>query len=564
MRVVFVLLVAAVLAAVAALVWWPSGDDTPPLAGAPPANAVSGANESPAAAAAPGPPPAPTAAVANAVATRLQVPEPSTEGLADQPTACLLVVDHDGGRALAGAAVRRVQGGAELAFSDERGLASVPLKQPEQLAVVLDGYLLRMAPTTPGSTEAEPQRVALVRDRWSLRRRFVFPGDAGPPGEVLVRFRPQAGSGADAGPPAGDAVLQRAWTEHTLLGSRPVCADVPVQLGTWSEDKVHRLGDGAEVRFAAAGEFTIEAATTAGEVGSASFRIEPGRIDGEAIRVALARGEFVAGTVVGGLQPLAGATLTLQGGEPLGLCATTGADGAFRFGPLRKGRATLLVRHGDHLPLAYGPVEAPASGVRIVLQRLPQSTLRGRVRSRPDLRPVAGAQVSWTPVGGAVVTATTGPDGAFQLAATGEQAARLVVAAPGLLPYAELVTPGAPFADFDLWPNTTAVRLAKGLSAVLAGTVVDAAGRALPGVSVRWIPARPTPPIGAPGRRVLDGGALELPLIVATGPDGAFVLETTQFGQGRLCLAEDGPAAPGGVPAEAVAGATKDGLRVPR
>ena len=506
---------------------------------------------------------------ARTTATRTELAVPTTDGLADRPSACLQVVDRDSGKPIAGAAVRRVQGGAELAFTDGNGLASVPLKQPEQLAVVMDGYLLRMAPTQLGSTEAEPQRVVMVRDAWSLRRRFEFVGTDGKnAADVFVRFRPRDEQAAKAasGPPPGDAVLQRAWSEHVKLATQPVCADVAVQLGAYSEDRVHRLADRAQVRFVSAGEFAIEVATATGDVGRATFHIDPARGNAETVRIALERGHYATGRVVGpgAESPLAAASLTLQGGEPLGLVATSGVDGSFRLGPLAKGPVTLHVRHGDHEPLAFGPVASDAIGIRIVLQPLPKSTLRGRVRALPDLRAIEGAHVSWTPSAGNAITATTIFDGTFQLAATGETAARLIVSAPGHLPYTELVQPGSPFAEYDLWPSATAVRLERGLTAMLMGTVQDAAGRPIAGVSVRWIPARPTASVGQPGRRALDGATLELPLIVSTGPDGAFVLETTQFGAGRMCFADAGPAATGGVETEAVAGATKNDLQLRR
>ena len=502
------------------------------------------------------------------VATRTIAGKISAEGLADAATACIRVLDLADQTPIAGAAVRRVQGGAELGFTDDRGLVGLPIKQAEQLAVLADGYLLRMAPTQLGTTEAEPQRVQLVRDAWSMVRQFEFVGrDGRAAGEAFVRFRPQKAAGGTAvvGPASESAALQRAWSEHLLLATQPVCVDVLVQLGTWSQDRVHRLAHRAAVRFAASGEFLAEVATTTGLVGQATFRLEASQTGNQPpIRIALEAGAYVAGTVVGGVQPLAGAEVTLQGGEPLGLLATTGDDGRFRLGPLPRGEATLHVRHGDHQPLAFGPVAADASGVRVVLQPLPKSTLRGRVRSRPELQPIAGARLSWAPNGAAVVTATAAADGTFQLAATGDQAARLLVSAPGYLPYAELVEPGSPFAEYDLWPAASEVRLAKGLTARLAGIVVDAQGRAMPGVSVRWIPARTTQSVGMPGRRTLEGGALALPLVISTGTDGTFQIETNQFGPGRICLAEAGPSATGGVETEAVAGASKDGLRLQR
>jgi hypothetical protein len=505
-----------------------------------------------------------TAVPTGTVAMRTRLPQPPNGNLADAPTACIQVVDHATERPLVGAIVRRVETGGEIAFTDERGLAAVPLREAEQLAVVVDGYLLRMVPTRLGSTEAEPQVARLVPDTFSLRQRLHFDAPAGSDlGEVLVRFRPATGN-PPVRPPmaASETVLQRAWMEHTLLAGRPVCADVPIQLGSFNEDRAHRLTDGAEVRFVGPGEFVVEVATTGGLVGRAALRLAPGAAARPPLRVALQPGVFLAGTVVGAgsAQPIAGTTVRLQGGDPLGLVATTGADGAFRLGPLWPERVHLMVRHGDHEPLLHGPLQPPHADLRLVLQPLPQSTLRGRVRLRPDLQPLAGATVSWQPSGSAAIAAVAGADGTFVLRATGTQPARLAVQAPGYLPYAELVEPGAPFADYDLWPAVMSVRLAKGLSALLEGIVVDANGIPVANAAVRWTPARLATPEVGPGRRVLEGAVLELPLGTTTGADGSFVVETNHFGPGRLSLAT----APfeQGLEVEAIAGKSQNGLKL--
>lgn len=518
------------------------------------------------------PTPAPTQArdgtgPAGLVATRAEgtSPTPPTN-LADSPTAWLQVSDRGTGRAVVGAPIRRLQGGPEVAFTDERGLAAVALREPEQLAVVVDGYLLRLVPTRLGTTESEPQAVLMVRDEWSIVRRLQFTSPDGKAiAEAFVRFRPRApGKGAPSPVPSTDAVAQRAWNEHMMLATRAVCADVPVQLGSFSEDRVHRLTSDTDVRFIAAGEFTIEAASTTGLVARVDMRIDAApRTGAPPIRVPMGDGAFVVGSVVGlaSGKPIAGARLSLQGGEPLGLLATTASDGTFRFGPLVPDRVTLLVRHGDHEPLAFGPLVVPAHEARIALQPLPQTSLRGRVRTRPTLQPLAGATVSWTPPGSAPVTATTDADGQFTLRATGNQDARLAVQAPGHLAYAELVAPGAPFADYDVWPSVTSERLAHGLSALLEGIVVDAEGRPRTGVDVRWRPAQPAAALpGVPGRRVLEGGVLELPLGARTGDDGAFRIETNAFGAGRLVAADDPTGR--GLAATATAGQTTNGLRL--
>jgi hypothetical protein len=336
-------------------------------------------------------------------ATRADATPVAAGDVADRPTACLSIADHATGQPIAGAIVRRVQDGAEVAFSDERGLAPVPLAKPAQLAVIVDGYLLRLVPTQLGSTAEEPQRVRMVHDDWSRRHRFDFvAGDGSPIDEAFVRLRPVVGDAPARSPtPAGDAVLQRAWDEHTMLVALPASADVPVQLGRYNADRVHRLANGAVVRFVAAGEFAVEAATTTGLVGRATVRIAsaPGV---PVLRVTLGGGASVRGRVVaaGSADGLLDAELTVQGGEPLGLVATTADDGGFAIGPLLPGPVTLLVRHPTHAPLAHGAVTAPVDGVVIGLQPLATATLRGRVRSRPDGTPLGGATVVWQAPGG--------------------------------------------------------------------------------------------------------------------------------------------------------------------
>ncbi|MEO6596070.1 MAG: hypothetical protein ABIP94_15075, partial [Planctomycetota bacterium] len=370
------------------------------------------------------------------VATRALAAPPSSQGLADRPTACLLVVDHQSRLPIAGAAVRRVQGGAEIAFSDDKGLANLPLKDREQLAVVFDDYLVRLVPTQLGSTEVDPQQVLLVRDVWSWRRRLQFVAQDGPlAADAFVRFRPVDGSARVPSPiPPGDAVLQRAWTEHTMLAGLPVCGDVPVQLGIYSADRVHRLANEAEVRFVAPGNFSIEVATMTGLVARVDLRVDgaPGGTP-PTVRITLEPGTYVGGVVQSAVDgtPLADAGLTVQGGDPLALLSTSQADGTFHIGPLLGGPVTLNVRHGDHEPFAFGPFVSPADDVRIALQPLPASTLRGRVRARPGLQPIAEATIVWTPSAGAAVTARAGADGTFLLRATGTTASRLAVQAPG-------------------------------------------------------------------------------------------------------------------------------------
>ncbi|MCA8976416.1 MAG: carboxypeptidase regulatory-like domain-containing protein [Planctomycetes bacterium] len=561
MRAAFLLGLVIAAAALAFLLWSGGGGEGPMIGEN---GGMAAATPSPAAGgSAPGVEPPPAAA--RAVATRANAGAASPGDLALEPTACVLILDHDSGAPIVGASIRRMKDGATIGFSDARGLAPLPLPEREQLVTVADGYLLRMTPTRLGSTEAEPQQVELVRDRWSVARRFEFrsAADGAIVDEAFVRI---AGLGepstADlAGPGTEDAVLARAWREHGMLSGQDVCADVAVCRG--SAAQVLQLANGEQVRFIRPGTYEVETAAAGGLVQSQQFVIpRTGNAPHETVRIDLVAGSFLVGTVVGlGSEPVAGAELTRQGGDPLGLQCITGDDGAFAFGPLPAKTVTLLVRHRDHEPIAFGPIASTVRDAHIQLRPLPQTTLRGRVRRRPGLEPVAGANVAWTVAQNPPMVARTDADGTFRIVATGEIAGRLAISAPGLLAYEELVEPGMPFADYDLLPGTTTERLAGGMTAVLAGIVVDASGRPLAGVAVRWTPDRPTPAAGLPGRRSLRGATLELAMSTATGEDGAFALETDQFGTGTLSLVDrEG----GGTAAVAIAGATKDGYRLQR
>lgn len=493
-------------------------------------------------------------------ATRTEAKGIQAEGLADQPTACLRVIDHLTETPIAGASVRSMHNGADVAFTDERGLAGLPLRDSAQMAVVMDGYLLRLAPARLGSSEAQPQVVRLVPDRWSLRRRFAFVDPEGKRvTDVFVRLRPlQQQPDARPNGPVNDAVLQRAWSEHTMLAARPAGHDIVVQLGHYSADRVHHLtGETPLVRFAGDGDYVLEAATTTGLVARAEVAVQPGA-EPPAQVVAMQAGATVSGQVTNlAGDALEGAEITVQGSEPLGLHATTASDGSFAIGPLAVGTVTLLVRHGTHAPVAQGPLRAPSEDVRIKLVPLKRTALRGCVRARPGLEPIANANVIWQVAGGAAITTQTGVDGQFELQAAGEIASKLLVQAAGYVSYAELVDINAGFANYDIWPADRSTRLAKGIVATLEGVAFGADGRPLAGASVRWLPINKAVTPGMPGRRVLEGAVLQLPGITATDSSGAFVIETNQFGAGNVSLASsDGNV----VAATAIAGQSKTGL----
>lgn len=496
------------------------------------------------------------------VATRTEPPDIQAEGLADEATACLKVLDYRTQKPIAAAIVRSMHNGADLAFTDQRGFASVAIAEPAQLAVVFENYLLRLAPVQLGSTEQQPQVVQLVPDHWSLRRGFAFVDPGGTAvTDVLVRLRPANKAPKSRLPvPAGDAVLRRAWTEHTMLATRAVSRDVAVQLGKYSTDRVHHLtGKVAVIRFVAPGEYVMEAATTNGLVASTAITVIPGS-EPPAQRITMIAGAWIGGRVTDlAGNALADAQVSVQGSEPLGLRSTTSHDGTFTIGPLLNGTITLLARHGLHTPIAFGPINAPAKDVQIKLRALQRTPLRGRVRSRPDHQPIAQAVVIWQVPNGAAVSAETAVDGTFELQAAGDVAARLIVQAPGYTAYSELVDPGAAFADYDVWPASTAARLNQGVTATLEGVVFGKDGLPLAKTAVRWTPAVRTSHFGIPGRRILEGATLHLPGVTTTDSSGAFVIETNQFGSGSVSLQSDASKT---VNATAIAGQSKNGLEL--
>ena len=155
--------------------------------------------------------------------------------------------------------------------------------------------------------------------------------------------------------------------------------------------------------------------------------------------------------------------------------------------------------------------------------------------------------------------ATAAAAGTVELQAAGDIAAKLLVQAPGYVRYSELVDPGAAFADYDVWPATTAIRLSKGITATLEGVVLGADGFPVANAAVRWRPASPTGGVGIPGRSVLEGASLLLPGVATTDSSGAFVIETNQFGGGSVSLQKNPSQA---VMTTAVAGQTKNGLEL--
>jgi hypothetical protein len=500
-------------------------------------------------------------------AERDSEPTPARD-LASAPSVFLQVFDRLSTQPVTGAAVYRYHGGELIDFTDKDGRCALPLKKEEQLAIVGDDYLLRLCPSRPGSTADLPQRVLLERDLYSQRCRFQFRrADGTRVDTVFARFTSdrQAQPGGSAQPKRLEGAapeVQRAWLEHTMIASLQPFGHLHVQMAVRSSGQRHMLRGDDEVRFCEGGLYQFEVATMEGLVARGAFSAES--ITREPLIVTLEAGRFVQGTVVGADQkPATGAQITVLGGDPLQLMATTGTDGGFRIGPFGGGMVTLEVRHREHEPCVHGPIASQSDGVRIALQALPADTLRGRVRARPSLRPIAGATVSVLDATGQPVTAQSEADGTFRLRISGKETSRLAIAANGFVPYSELLEPGASGSlDFDLWPANAAVRVAERLTGLLRGVVVDEQGRPVSGIPVRHQPREARPLMGVPGRRILDGGALALPAIATSGNDGAFEIESMNEGPGVVFAIDGTSSEQDGIAVDLVLGQTRDGLRL--
>jgi len=181
-------------------------------------------------------------------------------------------------------------------------------------------------------------------------------------------------------------------------------------------------------------------------------------------------------------QPLAGATVTVAefaGGQVAH--TTTGPDGEFRL-PLPAGGAFLLIcAADDHQPAAV-LVNAGVGEVRRVLALAGAGRIEGRITDRQN-RPIGGASVTLTDLGGTVVaTATTDVEGHYRLSGLDQADYMLTATARHARAATRIISAGrSRQADLVLAVGTTLtgrVRAAKSGRPVPEASVVavDAAG----------------------------------------------------------------------------------------
>ncbi len=552
---------AAVLATIAVLVlggWWllgggpAGGNGEPPAAGA----AASGAGPATRGAVAPD---SPAAAAAMAAGSN---PGERTEAPAGAGVATLLVRD-DQGRPIGGALVRSLRADVERGVTDAEGRIRWPARAVDQVAVLATGHLFRQTAATPGETA----EVTLLADRWSLRGRFRFERPDGTLAQaVRARLQPrQEPDGMLQVPRAVAAAGERAvaaFREHAMI-----CAVLPGGVPAWhlgelSRQRVYRLGGVAEVSFAEPGLYELDCTADGEFVARALFQAEA--IVDEPLVVPLRPGRMIDGAVVRSDTgaPIADASV-VAAGDPDEPQARTDAQGRFRVGPFAEGTVRLELRHPDMQPLQLGPVAADGRLLQAAMMPLPNATLRGTVRARPDLRPLAGATVSVVDGADQQRVATADGEGWFTLSAPTGEMLRLSVSAKGFATHRELLEAGGEPLPFDLWPAEPAERVRTGISGLLRGRVVDARGEPVAGMVVQWQPDAPRPPDGITGRRIVEGAAPPVGLRATSGEDGSFTLETVHPGLGRLVPIDGAPRPEaGGLRLEVILGAERPGLTV--
>lgn len=470
------------------------------------------------------------------------------------------IVDARTRQPVPGARVLDLAGGT-LAAAAADGLLHVDDARAGRIAFLADGYLAKLP--TAGDDDAllleraagtkEVVEVGLRRDEFTLACGLRFSGPDGAAVAGRVRFTlacldepPPTAMSFPTGklPPAArvDPATFEAWRQHVAVQLMPAVGTSLVHLGVQSNGRVFEVEDGGgEVRFVASGRYRVAAVAPGAELaGSREFTVDGG---GGPIEVRLAGGRFVHGVAVDASdgRPVAGVTVRLTDPVVAALGeAETGSDGAFRIGPIAADSVAVQATSRR-----YRDVTATlgvGSDSRLMLTPKPVDVVRGIVRQRATLAPIAGAEVLLRRGFDVDARVQTGADGTFALEAVLE-APELVVRAPGFLAWVEAIREPQDSYPCDLWPAEVEARLQAGLTGVLAGRVVDAKSQPAGGVPVQLLSDEATMPQGIPGRVVLEGLILPLRPMALTEQDGTFVLEWHQAGTFHL-LATNGRTTP--------------------
>lgn len=445
------------------------------------------------------------------------------------------------GEPLPGATVRLAATGELLATTDESGAATVRGHAIGHLVFCADGHLLaylgmdtnRLALMKADAARHGHYKIRLEADRYTIPFAFRFMSSAGArPNSVWFRLRCTSEDLVRGTEPKIHPRHVNTWRVHGLISQLAGFEALTNHFGVESSERAFTSSADVTVRFTMPGRYLIDVLSSEGEVARQAVQVTIGQ--SSPFVMFLERARAVAGEVVsadGG--PVKGAIVTLRQSVLGNRNASTDADGRFELHSVPDEPLALHVQHGDfedHDVPARHPRGEPW---RIVLRPRPSWVVRGIVRSRPGRRPVANATVSLTRAGGPEAKVVTGPNGRFSCRSTMDDV-EIAISADGFMDYGEIVTrPSAP-STYDLIPASSAERVSRRMTAMIAGQVLLPNGEVRPSTAVRLVPEGLAPFGGAAGRRILRGGVLSLPHIGVADGAGRFEIECMLGGRARL------------------------------
>ncbi len=460
------------------------------------------------------------------------------------------VVDARTGKGVPGARILLFRDGSKVAETDELGRASVTGIGLPYLVFSADDYLLNhYQPRDPDTEEVLAKYEAtgyvearLEPDRFTIPFAFRFLDvDNKPAKKVAFRIvcvdDPKPGGrsvpNALTGTSHIEPAIRSAWEKHhRLCLARAGFTNTLFHLGVDSDLFDFECGAEATVRFVATGYYAIIARSAAGGFQDREFQVILNQA--QPLTVQLEKGLYLKGQLLGASeQPVTGARILVRESGQVVDMAQSDTGGRFRIGPWNNRRVHLEITHNWYCPATLGPLIASDQELVVRLKPSPVQQITGVVRRRPDLTPVAGAKVIVWVEGVEETVTTTDELGRFKARSPTKQP-QLHIRGKGFLPFKEIVDCGAGTSTYDLLPDNTDTRVRLGLTALLSGTVIDKEGNPAAGEPVHLRPGEPPRLSGIDGRRILEGGSLELSQTVFTDQQGRFVLEWAHAGEARL------------------------------
>ena len=452
---------------------------------------------------------------------------------------------------IVGGRIYDVRTGAVLALTGADGDAELVGEYLNTLVFGADGYLSE-------HYFDRPEAVRLIRDAWSSsghlpifmradtltlphELRFLAV-DGGPAKGVvfhLVAVEPGTPSASELGT---DPEMQAAWDRHVLLNTIDRRDFTPefLHFGHRGPQTEFTADGESVVRFAFSGRYRLEA--RAGD----QFRrqdIEVRAARGGVTTVQLQRGRFFGGTLLrrSDDQPVVGAHIILLRGRVLVADGRSDYAGRFELGPMEAEGLELRVEHPGMETLTLDQV-FPGGVTATVYHLVPKESrfVKGVVLRRSDRVPIAGATVRLTDGTSTLATRETDGQGRFVLNSA-ELEPHLTIEAEGYRDYVETLNANGVERQFELIPSVARVRFETGLTALVEGSVLDAAGNPLPGHVISISPVDRAPPQGFAERRILRGGTLPRPSRVESGEAGEFRFEWPIAEEIRLAAGERFP-----------------------